>query len=53
MKFCAQRGCNVPIKADDVLCPCCKHPLADDSVTPKPPAAPKPPAPQRTPRQPR
>lgn len=43
MKFCAQRGCQVPIKASDVLCPCCNQPLADDGATetPPPPAAKK------------
>lgn len=38
MKFCAQRGCQVPIASIDVLCPCCRNPLADDGV-PQPPAS--------------
>lgn len=43
MKFCAQRGCQVPIKPSDVLCPCCQNPLADSGAAPvkaAPPAAP-------------
>ena len=45
MKFCAQRGCQVPIKASDVLCPCCNQPLADDGTTKTPPPPPPPPPP--------